>query len=331
MEVIGAGDPCPRFDGGVAATIGFFDGVHRGHQVIIGAARRLAADRGARSAVVTFDRHPALIVRPESAPLLLTDLDQRLQRLDDAGVELTMVVPFDEQRAQEPAEDFVTEVLVECLSVRAVVVGADFHFGHQRRGDVGLLRQLGARHGFEVHGLELAATDGAGTAGPVSSTAIRRALLAGDLTTANAMLGRPHEVRGVVEGGDGRGASLLGYPTANVAVPPGMQLPAAGIYAGWYVRPGGSRLPAAISLGWRPTFSPPAKRLALEAHVLDFAGDLYGEAAGVQFVTRLRDEERFDSVEALIAQMDRDVEASRAILKEVTSLTALRDQPEKRE
>ncbi len=149
------------------------------------------------------------------------------------------------------------------------------------------------------------------------------------------MLGRPHEVRGVVEGGDGRGASLLGYPTANVAVPPGIQLPAPGIYAGWYARPDGSRLPAAISLGWRPTFSPAAERLALEAHVLDFAGDLYGEAAGVQFVARLRDEERFDSPEALIAQMDRDVEASRTVLKGTSGpgtagpAPDLRDEPEK--
>lgn len=314
MEVVTLGDPCPRPSEGVAATIGFFDGVHLGHRVVIETARRLAEERGALSAVVTFDRHPASVVRPESAPPLLTDLEQRLERLAETGLDLCLVVPFDEERSHEAAEDFVTEVLVECLAVRAVVVGADFHFGHRRRGDVALLRRLGADLGFEVRGLDLAwPTAATGTI--VSSTTIRRALAAGDLATANAMLGRPHEVRGVVERGDGRGGSLLGYPTANVAVAPGVALPAAGIYAGWYVRPDGSVLPAAISLGWRPTFASAPDRLLLEAFVLDFDGDLYGEAARVRFVARLRDEVRFDSVEALIAQMGSDVAVVRSLLE----------------
>lgn len=312
MEVIRAGDACPRPSQGAAVTIGFFDGVHLGHQVVIGAARRLAGALGAISAVVTFDRHPASVVRPESAPQLLTDLDQRLELLAAAGVDLTLVLDFDEARSKEPADDFVTEVLVECLSARAVVVGGDFHFGHQRRGNVDLLRRLGAGHGFGVHGVDL--VGGQGGASPVSSTAIRRALTTGDVAAANAMLGRPHEVRGVVQRGDRRGGSQLGYPTANVAVSAGIQLPAVGIYAGWYVRPDGTTLAAAVSYGWRPTFSPPAERLLLEAHVLDFSGDLYGEAARVRFVARLRGEERFDSVEALVAEMDRDVAATRALL-----------------
>ncbi len=309
VEVIRAGDPCPRWAQGAAVTIGFFDGVHLGHRTVIDVTRRVAAERGLASAVVTFDRHPASVVRPESAPLLLTDLDQRLELLSDAGVAVVLVLTFDDTRAKEPAEDFVAEVLVECLSARAVVVGADFHFGHQRRGDVELLGALGAKHGFEVQGLELA--EATGETAAVSSTAIRQALTAGDLAAANDMLGRPHEVRGVVQRGDRRGGSQLGYPTANVAVPAGIQLPSVGIYAGWYVRPDGTSLAAAISYGWRPTFSPPAERLLLEAHVLDFSGDLYGEVARVRFVTRLRDEERFDSLEALVAQMDRDVSAAR--------------------
>lgn len=316
MEVISEGRPCPPGPG-VAATIGFFDGVHLGHQLVIDAARRLADDRGVRTAVVTFDRHPALVVRPESAPLLLTDLDQRLERLDEAGVDLTLVLTFDEARSRESAGDFVAEVLVECLGARAVVVGADFHFGHQRRGNVELLRTLGIDHGFEVFGLELARSQEATVDGiPISSTAIRRSLSGGDLATANAMLGRQHELRGVVGRGDGRGGALLGYPTANVVVPPGMQLPAAGIYAGWYVRPGGTPLPSAISLGRRPTFAPSGEGLLLEAHILDFTGDLYGETAAVRFVARLRDEERFESVEALVAQMDRDVVDARGVLSE---------------
>ena len=314
MEVLTLGEPCPRPAAGVAATIGFFDGVHLGHRVVITVARRLAAERGALSAVVTFDRHPASVVRPDSAPRLLTDLDQRLERLAETGLDVCVVVPFDEERSRESATDFVTEVLVDCLSVRAVVVGADFHFGHRRGGDVALLRALGAAHGFEVHGIDLTGAAAAGPAGPVSSTAIRTALAAGDLATANGMLGRPHEVRGVVERGDGRGASLLGYPTANVAVAPDVALPAPGIYAGWYLRPDLHPHPAAISLGWRPTFAAAAERLLLEAFLLDFDGDLYGEQARVRFVARLRDEERFDSVEALIAQMGADVAATRALL-----------------
>ena len=316
MEVVTLGDPCPRPPAGVAATIGFFDGVHLGHRVVIDRARRLAQERGALSAVVTFDRHPASVVRPESAPPLLTDLEQRLERLAETGLDLCLVVPFDEERSHETADDFVTEVLVECLAVRAVVVGADFHFGHRRRGDVALLRRLGADLGFEVHGLDLAGPAApAGPIGPISSTAIRRALAEGDLAIANAMLGRPHEVRGVVERGDGRGARLLGYPTANLAVAPDVALPAAGIYAGWYVRPDHAVLPAAISLGWRPTFASAGERLLLEAFVLDFSGDLYGEAARVRFVARLRDEVRFDSVEALIDQMGSDVAVVRSLLE----------------
>ncbi len=323
MEVIGEDETCPEVEQGVAVTIGFFDGVHLGHQALIEATRRRAVELGTRTAVVTFDRHPASVVRPDSAPLLLTDLDQRLERLADAGVDLTLVLRFDQDRAQEVAEDFVHEVLVERLSARAVVVGADFHFGHRRGGNVALLRAVGERYGFTVEGLALATPalpdrrlgGGSGaTRAPVSSTAIRRALTDGDVVIATAMLGRPHEVRGVVRRNDQRGGRQLGYPTANVAVPPGIQLPALGIYAGWYVRPHGEALPAAISLGWRPTFARSTDRPLLEAHVLDFDGDLYGELGTVRFAVRLRDEERFETVEALVAQIDLDVAASRAVL-----------------
>lgn len=319
MEVIAGGAPCPHLEAGVAATIGFFDGVHRGHQGLIDSTRKVAAALGSRTAVVTFDRHPATVVRPESAPLLLTDLDQRLERLEDAGVDVTLVLPFDKARAQESAEDFVTEVLLRCLAARAVVVGADFHFGHRRRGNVAMLATMGTEHGFEVHGIDLAGTGDAGagpasSSRPISSTAIRRALAAGDVATATAMLGRPHEVRGVVERGDARGGSELGYPTANVAVPAAIQLPTAGIYAGWYIRPDGQRHAAAIALGWHPTLAPTITAPRLEAHLLDFDGDLYGEEARVSFVARVRDEARFDSVEALMARIDADVAATRRLL-----------------
>lgn len=311
MEVFRGTGACPRPPEGTALTIGFFDGVHLGHQLVVGEVRRLAAELGARSAVVTFDPHPASVVRPASAPLLLTDVEQRLELLAQTGVDYTVVVPFDEARSKESAEDFVLDVLVGCLGARAVVVGADFHFGHQRSGNVDLLRRMGAEHGFEVDGIQLAAS--ASTVRPVSSTAIRDALAAGDLDAANRMLGRPHEVRGIVVEGDRRGREL-GYPTANVAVPAEMRLPADGIYAGWHLRPDGSRHAAAISLGRRPTFYDDQPHSLLETYLLDFSGDLYGEAARVQFVARLRGEERFDSVEALVRQIDADVARTREVL-----------------
>ena len=311
MEVFRGTDACPRPPEGTALTIGFFDGVHLGHQLVIGEVRRLAAELGARSAVVTFDPHPATVVRPESAPLLLTDVDQRLELLAQTGVDYTVVVPFDEARSQESAEDFVGEALVRCLRAKAVVVGADFHFGHGRSGNVELLQRMGAEHGFEVDGIELAAS--ASKVRPVSSTAIRDALRAGDLDAANRMLGRPHEVRGTIQQGDRRGREL-GFPTANVAVPEGMCLPADGIYAGWHRRPDGSRHPAAISLGRRPTFYDDQPFSLLESYLLDFDGDLYGEQARVQFVARLRGEERFDSVDDLVRQIGDDVARAREVL-----------------
>jgi riboflavin kinase / FMN adenylyltransferase len=303
---------CPRPSEGTAVTIGFFDGVHLGHRVVIGEVRRLAAELGARSAVVTFDRHPAAVVRPETAPLLLTDLEQRLELLASTGIDYALVVQFDEARSNESAEDFVENELVSCLGVRAVVVGADFHFGHGRRGNVALLQKMGGEHGFEVDGIELVAS-GAKGARSVSSTAIREALSKSDLDDANRMLGRPHEVRGVVQEGDRRGRDL-GFPTANVAVPAQIQLPSDGIYAGWFVRADGSEHPAAISLGRRPTFYEDQPASLLEAHLLDFAGDLYGERAAVRFVAHLRGEEKFQSVDDLVEQMKRDVARTREVL-----------------
>ncbi|HTZ09409.1 MAG TPA: riboflavin kinase, partial [Acidimicrobiales bacterium] len=223
----------------------------------------------------------------------------------------TVVVPFDEERAGESAEDFVLEVLVGALGARAVVVGEDFHFGHGRRGNVALLGDLGTRHGFTVTGVALDADAGGQ---PVSSTRIRALLGAGDVAGAAALLGRPHQVRGVVVHGDGRGGPDLGFPTANVALPAGLALPGEGIYACWYERPDGAVHPAAASLGRRPTFHDRADGPLLEAFLLDFDGDLYGEQAKVAFVRRLREERRFDSAEALVRQMHEDVTAARAAL-----------------
>jgi riboflavin kinase / FMN adenylyltransferase len=315
MEVIRDLSACPRPEGGTAVTIGAYDGVHRGHRTVISEVRRRAAERDLATAVVTFDRHPASVVRPESAPRLLTDLDQKLELLAETGVDYCLVITFDDARSQEPAADFVREVLAGCLAARVVVVGEDFHFGHRRSGNVALLRQMGGDLGFEVEGLALVDVDGrpAAEPGKVSSTRIRHALVEGDLDTANGMLGRAHEVRGLVAQGDKRGREL-GFPTANVSVPGDILLPADGIYAGWCERADGSVHPTAISLGRRPTFYVEAHASLLEAHLLDFDGDLYDERVKVRFVARLRGEVRFDSVEALIEQIGRDCDETRSVL-----------------
>jgi riboflavin kinase/FMN adenylyltransferase len=296
-------------------TIGAYDGVHLGHQMLLADLRARADALGLVTEVVTFDRHPATVVRPDSAPLQLTDLEQKLELLAAQSVDRTVVVRFDENRAAEPAEDFVTEVLVSALGARLVVVGSDFHFGHERHGNVELLEKMGAKHGFDVVGVGLE-IDSEGS--PVSSTRIRELIAAGHVAEAGRLLGRHHELRGEVQTGDSRGGAELGFPTANVAVPPGMALPRVGIYAGWYVRPDGSRYQAAISLGHRPTFHDDMSDPLLEAYLLDFDGDLYGERARVAFVDRLRDELRFDSVDDLIAQMERDVHDTRLVLRAAT-------------
>ena len=312
MQVLRDLDACVPPDAGSVVTIGAYDGVHLGHRAVIDEVRRLADDLDARSAVVTFDKHPAFVVRPESAPPQLTDLEQKLELLDDTGLDITAVVHFDESRATESPEDFVAEVLVGCLGARAVVVGEDFHFGYQRRGNVALLRQLGAEAGFEVLPVPLLArVDGIDE--PVSSTAIRRALAGGEVDVAARLLGRPYEARGIVVRGDQRGR-LLGFPTANVEVPNQVCLPADGVYAGWYERPDGIVHPCAINLGRRPTFYEHADHSLLEAHLLDFSDDLYGERAEVRFAEFLRSERKFDGVDALVAQLKHDIEHTRRVL-----------------
>jgi riboflavin kinase/FMN adenylyltransferase len=294
-------------------SIGAYDGVHLGHQAVIAEVRRRAEVQGARSVVLTFDRHPASIVRPESAPKLLTDLDQKLELLEATGIDATVLVAFDEAQSLEEPQSFVTRVLVDCLRVVDIVVGDDFHFGRGRGGNVALLREVGTHHDFAVHPLPLVQRND-GPEEALSSTAIRRAMAGGQVALAGDMLGRPFEARGVVVKGDQRGR-LLGFPTANVEVPNAICLPSDGVYAGWYVRPDGSRHACAMNLGRRPTFYEHADHSLLEAHLIDFSGDLYGERARVQFTNFLRSERKFDGIDAIKSQLKSDVEHARVMLQ----------------
>lgn len=306
---------------GNVVTIGAYDGVHSGHRELLRRLRARADALGVGAALVTFDRHPAQVVRPESAPKLLTTLEQRVELLAATGLlDALCVLTFDDARRKETAEEFVREVLVEKLGARLVVVGADFHFGFQRQGNVHFLEVMGEELGFAVEAVELVAVADDDTGAAYSSTLTRGFLMAGDVESAARLLGRPHEVCGRVVEGDRRGREL-GFPTANVAVPEETCLPAEGIYAGWLLdqaddgSAGPQARPAALSLGRRPTFyEEGASAVLLEAFVLDFDGDLYGHDVRVRFARRLRGEERFDTVEDLVAQMHEDVEATRAIV-----------------
>ena len=294
-------------------TIGAYDGVHRGHRAVIAQVQARAGELGARSVVVTFDRHPASVIRPDAAPRLLTNPAQKLELLADTGVDATVVVPFSPEQARETPVDFVERVIVNALRTQAVIVGSDFHFGHMRQGNITLLREMGERHDFTCEPVVLVPrADGVDE--PISSTAIRRALAGGEIETATRLLGRALEVRGTVVTGDQRGRTI-GFATANVEIPNGMCLPSDGVYAGLYRRPDGSEHACAINLGRRPTFYVNAEHSLLEAHLLDFAGDLYGEDAAVTFVAFLRSEKQFAGIDELKTQLKLDVEHARVAVQ----------------
>jgi riboflavin kinase/FMN adenylyltransferase len=293
-------------------TIGAYDGVHLGHRAVIAQVRSLATELAAASVVVTFDRHPASVVRPESAPKLLTDADQKLELLSSTGVDATLVVSFDAAQANESPPDFVRRVLVDALAVRGVIVGEDFHFGHKRGGNVQLLREMSVQHDYTVMPVRLVSrADGVDE--PVSSTAIRRALAGGDVHRAAQMLGRDHEVCGVVGPGDQRGRTI-GFPTANVQVDSAICLPADGVYAALVTLADGTRHAAAVNLGRRPTFHEHADHSLLEAHLLDFSGDLYGQRLRVAFRAFLRGERKFSGVDELKSQLALDIAHARSAL-----------------
>lgn len=314
MDVIDHLEDCPRHPDGCAVTIGNFDGVHKGHREIIRDLRLYADGAGASTAAVTFTPHTLQVLRPEVAPLLLSSLDRKLELLAATGLDYTMLLTFDEKRALQSAEDFVRQVLVDCLHAKVVMVGEDFRFGHHARGSIALLREMGEEHGFRVEPVPVIT----GRLGVYSSTNVRKAVVEGRMEDAAEMLGRPHELRGEVVHGDQRGRQL-GFPTANVVPEPRVCLPPNGVYASRVrvLEDGtGAWHDAVTNFGTRPTFRATGvgPQPIVEAHLLGFSGDLYGKIMDVAFVERLREERRFDSAEALEAQIEADVAAAAALL-----------------
>ncbi|PWW62485.1 bifunctional riboflavin kinase/FAD synthetase [Actinokineospora spheciospongiae] len=299
--------------GRCVATIGVFDGVHLGHQALIGRAVTLAEERDLPSVVVTFDPHPAEVVRPGSHPAQLTTLRRKAELVEGLGVDVFCVLPFTPELSKLPADEFVHEMLVERLHVSSVVVGENFTFGHRAQGTVQMLATLGQRFGFSTEGAALVTAESAGGL-TFSSTYIRACIDAGDVRAAAAALGRPHRLEGIVVRGDGRGHEL-GFPTANLSVPRFAAVPADGVYACRFTllnAPDRAPLVAATSVGTNPTFSGRERRV--ESFVLDVSEDFYGQRVAVDFVERLRGMEKYPSSEALVEQMHLDVADTRALL-----------------
>ncbi|MGE2734051.1 bifunctional riboflavin kinase/FAD synthetase [Mycolicibacterium vaccae] len=317
-------DEIPTDWGRCVVTIGVFDGVHRGHQELISRAVKAGQSRGVPTVLMTFDPHPMEVVFPGSHPAQLTTLTRRAELVEELGIDVFLVMPFTADFMKLTPERYIHELLVERLHVVEVVVGENFTFGKKAAGNVVLLRHAGERFGFAVDSLTLVSEapepyrDERVT---FSSTYIRSCVDAGDMGAAAEALGRPHRVEGVVVRGDGRGRGL-GFPTANVAPPMYSAIPADGVYAAWFTVLGhgpvvgtvtpGKRYQAAVSVGTNPTFS--GRTRTVEAFVLDTSADLYGQHVAVDFVARLRGQEKFDSVDDLVAAMGADTERARAIL-----------------
>ncbi len=294
-------------EGGAAVTIGVFDGVHLGHQSLVTRLKDVTARRGISSVVLTFSNHPASVLRAGFEPRYLTVPHERVQLLRETGADLVVPTTFDAALSQLSARAFAS-LLQDTLDMRMLVAGPDFAMGRNRGGSVAVLGEIGADQGFDVEVVEPLL----GPAGEaVRSTAVRAAVSSGDMERAAAMLGRNYSITGTVVHGHGRGGPL-GFPTANLQMPEESLAPRDGIYAGW-IEIDGSRHMAAVSIGERPTF--PGAGHSIEAFVMDFDDDLYGRELRLEMVRRLRDEEKFDSIEQLRLQVDKDVAATRRLLQ----------------
>ncbi|RWZ55354.1 bifunctional riboflavin kinase/FAD synthetase [Labedella populi] len=308
MMVFTGPEDVPEDFGPSAVTIGKFDGVHAGHRAVIDELLSDARASGLASVVVTFDRHPLALLRPELCPEPLTGVEQKLRLLGETGVDATLLLRFDEALARLTPEEFVSHVLVDTIHARSVLVGEDFRFGRGGAGDVAALERLGAEHGFVVRTVGDVLV---GPAGRVSSTRIRSLLAAGDVAGAGGLLGHVPTVRGVVVHGAKRGREL-GFPTANLSPDSDGLIPADGIYAGWFAVDG-DVYPTAISVGNNPTFDGVPQR-QVEAYLLDEDIDLYGKVVDVRFVERIRGMVAYEGIGPLIAQMRNDVERVREVL-----------------
>lgn len=293
----------------VCLAIGMFDGVHLGHQQVVRQAVADAERHEGLAVVVTFDRHPAEIVAPPRVPPLIYSLPQRLRVLKTLGLDATLLLHFDHAFSQETGEVFIRRLAHDLGHLQSVSVGGNFTFGFQRSGTVELLHALGRELGFAVHGLAAVSLDGQ----RVSSTRIRDAIRAGRLDAAQQMLGREYALAGLVVAGDRLGRTL-GFPTANLDTT-GRVLPPGGVYA-IHARALGAHHRGVLNLGHRPTLNNPAPQLRVEAHLLDFAGDLYGQEIEVTFVAKLRDEQKFPSLDALRQQITRDIATARELFAE---------------
>ena len=288
----------------VCLAIGFFDGVHLGHQQIIRQTIADARQHNAVAVVLTFDRHPNAVVAPARVPPLIYSLSQKQRTIASLKADALLLLHFDKALSQQTGESFVRNLVRELVRVQSLCVGADFAFGYKRSGDVALLKRLGAELGFTVHGLAAVSLDGKS----VSSTRIRQAIQDGQLDAASQMLGRAYSICGEIVRGDGLGRKL-GFPTANLIVT-GLALPPHGVYA-VHASARGKTHRAVLNLGLRPTLRASRPQLRVEAHLLDFRGDLYGEEMEVTFVEKLRAERRFPSLDALKRQIVRDAARAR--------------------
>lgn len=292
----------------VSVGIGMFDGVHLGHQQVLKQTLADARQHNGWSLAITFDRHPSSILNPAKAPRLIYSLPQKLREIGAIGIDAILLIPFTREFSQQPGERFVRELTAELGNVYSICVGSTFTFGHKRSGNVDLLKSLGAELKFQVHGL--AAVSLAGQI--VSSTRIRERIAAGDLNAASQMLGRAYSISGKVTHGDKLGGKL-GTPTANIDIA-GLITPPNGVYA-VQARVGNTLHPAVANLGYRPTISEPSPTLRFEVHLLDYSGDLYEQELEISFADFIRGEERFGSLDELKAQMSRDKESARRILR----------------
>ncbi|MBC2907399.1 bifunctional riboflavin kinase/FAD synthetase [Streptomyces cupreus] len=298
----------PQDWGRSVVTIGSYDGVHRGHQLIIQHTVDRARALGLPAVVVTFDPHPKEVLRPGTHPPLLAPHHRRAELMAELGVDAVLVLPFTMEFSNLSPADFIVKVLIDKLRAKAVVEGPNFRFGHRAAGDVVYLAELGKTYDFDVEVVDLYVSGEAGGGQPFSSTLTRRLVIEGDVEGAAEILGRPHRVEGVVVRGAQRGREL-GVPTANVETLPHTAIPADGVYAGW-LHAQGEKMPAAISVGTNPTFD--GTERTVEAHVIDRVGlDLYGLHVAVDFLAFVRGQVKFDSLDALIERMGEDIKVIR--------------------